>query len=534
MSVRLTTSLSQRLVLTPQLRQRIEMLQMTTLELTDLIQQQLTENPVLEEVATQEEARELAEKILDHMASGGEFENFEAPPVEASAPGLGEPSSNGSGESEGEMPFLPEAETEFAANADAEGASIEAGEELAPEDSRDSFEEVDFGREFQDYLDPGYKTQEFEYKEDAPTFEQFLTRAPSLAEHLEWQLHMDCEEGDLCNAAEAVIGNLDPDGRLNATNEEIAAQGGWTEELVERARAVVMSLEPVGCGTRDVRECLLAQLEARGETERLATQLIRDHLEELQQHKLPHLSKQIGIDIETLAAELQFIRTLDPFPGRRYSSEEPILISPEIYIEKLEENGEYVIYFADDGSPRLRISPSYQQMLSQESVTKETRNFIKEKMRSAVDLLRNIEHRRQTIYRVVESIVHRQREFLDHGVQFIKPMMLKDIAEDIGMHLSTVSRVVNRKYAHTPQGVIELRRFFTEGMLNEEGEEVSTRIIMLKFKKLIEEEDSHNPITDDQVVKILVKDGIKLSRRTVAKYRDQMSIPGSRERRAVI
>ncbi len=388
------------------------MLQMTTIELADLIQEQLIENPVLEEVATQEEAQELAEKILDHMASGGEFENFEAPTVEASAPGSGEPSSNGSGESESDTSFLPEAETEFAANADAEGASQEAGEELAPEDSRDSFEEVDFGREFQDYLDPGYKTQEFEYKEDAPTFEQFLTKAPSLAEHLEWQLHMDSAEGDLCNAAEAVIGNLDPDGRLNATNEEIAAQGGWTEELVEQARAVVMKLEPVGCGTRDVRECLLSQLEARGETERLATQLIRDHLEELQQHKLPHLSKQIGVDIETLAAELQFIRTLDPFPGRRYSAEEPILISPEIYIEKLDENGEYVIYFADDGSPRLRISPSYQQMLAQASVTKETRNFIKEKMRSAVDLLRNIEHRRQTIYRVVESIVHRQRELV--------------------------------------------------------------------------------------------------------------------------
>ena len=510
------------------------MLQMTTLELSDLIQQQLNENPVLEEVATQEEAQELAEKILDHMASGGEVENFEAPTVEAAAPGLGEPSSNGSGENETDTPFLPEAETEFAANADAEGASLEAGEELAPEASRDAFEEVDFGREFQDYLDPGYKTQEFEYKEDAPTFEQFLTKAPSLSEHLEWQLHMDCADVDVCDAAECVIGNLDEEGRLKATNEEIAAQGGWSEETVERARAIVMRLEPVGCGARDVRECLLVQLEVRGETERLATQLIRDHLEALQQHKLPHLSKQIGIDIETLAAELQFIRTLDPFPGRRYSSEEPILISPEIFIEKLEEDSEYVIYFADDGSPRLRISPSYQQMLSQATVTKETRNFIKEKMRSAVDLLRNIEHRRQTIYRVVESIVHRQKEFLDKGVEYIKPMMLKDIAEDIGMHLSTVSRVVNRKYAHTPQGVIELRRFFTEGMLNEDGEEVSTRIIKLKIKKLIEEEDSHNPITDDQVVKILVKDGIKLSRRTVAKYRDQMHIPGSRERRAIV
>jgi RNA polymerase sigma-54 factor len=305
--------------------------------------------------------------------------------------------------------------------------------------------------------------------------------------------------------------------------------------VVEQARAVLMRLDPVGCGARDVRECLLAQVEARGESDRLATRLIGDHLADLQQHKLPALAKQIGVDIETLLAELQFIRTLDPYPGRRHSSEEPVLIAPEIYIEKLDEDDEdYVIYFADDGSPRLRISQNYQQMLAQPTVTKETRDFIKDKMRSAVDLLRNIEHRRQTIYKVVESIVHRQREFLDKGVQYIKPMMLKDIAEDIGMHLSTVSRVVNRKYAHTPQGVIELRRFFTEGMLNEEGEEVSTRIIKLKIKKLIEEEDTHNPITDDQVVKILAKDGIKLSRRTVAKYRDQMRIPGSRERRAVV
>src|SRR5947207_10470150 len=339
MSVRLTTSLSQRLVLTPQLRQRIEMLQMTTLELSELIQQQMTENPVLEEVATQEEATELAEKILDHMASGGELEGFDAPTVESRAPEVGEPSSNGAREIEAESFAQPEAESETLAG-DGDVVTAEGGDEGSAEAdaSRDAFEEVDFGREFQDYLDPGYKTQEFEYKEDAPTFEQFLTKAPSLAEHLEWQLHMDTSEGEVCDAAEAVIGNLNEDGRLNATNEEIAMQGGWSEETVEKARHVVMRLEPVGCGARDVRECLMAQLEVRGETERLATQLIRDHLPDLQQHKLPHLSKQMGIDIETLAAELQFIRTLDPFPGRRYSSEEPILISPEIYIEKLEDD----------------------------------------------------------------------------------------------------------------------------------------------------------------------------------------------------
>jgi RNA polymerase sigma-54 factor len=540
MSLKLTTSLSQRLVLTPQLRQRIEMLQMTTLELTDLIQQQILENPVLEEVVTQEEVGELAEKILDHLASADPGAAPDEPQrLESIEPEIGSPSSNGSGdaisttytESEGDG---SEGEGHEVAGADLSEDSV--GDEIVGEEgARDAFEEIDFGREFQDYLDPGYKTQEIEYKEDAPTFEQFLTRPPSLADHLEWQLHMSPIEGEICEAAISVIGNLDADGRLNATNQEIAAMGGWTEEIVEKARQAVMHLDPVGCGARDVRECLLVQLEVKGESDRLAARLIADHLPDLQQHKLPHLAKQISSDVDTLLNELQFIRTLDPYPGRRYSAEEPILISPEIYIEKLDEDDdEYVIYFADDGSPRLRVSQQYQQMLGKTDVSNETKSFIREKMRSAVDLLRNIEHRRQTIYKVVESIVHRQKEFLDHGVQYIKPMMLKDIAEDIGMHLSTVSRVVNRKYAHTPQGVIELRRFFTEGMMNEDGEEISTRIIKLKIKKLIEEEDSHNPITDDQVVKILIKDGIKLSRRTVAKYRDQMSIPGSRERRAVV
>ena len=532
MSVKLTTNLSQRLVLTPQLRQRIEMLQMTTLELSDLIQQQLLENPVLEEVHSQEEVQELAEKILDHKAGEDASSNFELAPVEPGANDLnGSSATNGLGEMEA-SPLYGETGMDAGGTGEAVSAG-DAGEEMGGDEAtRDAFEEIDFGREFQDYLDPGYKTQEFEYKEDGPTFEQFLTRAESLSEHLEFQLHVSPIGGAELEAAECVIGNLDGDGRLNATNEEIAAMGSWSEEIVENARQAVMQLEPTGCGARDVRECLLVQLKAQGNADRLAAMLIAEHLPELQQHKLPNLAKQLGVQVETLLEELKVIRTLDPYPGRRYSSEEPILISPEIYIEKLDDD--YVIYFADDGSPRLRISQNYQQMLKQQDTSKETRDFIKDKVRSAVDLLRNIEHRRQTIYRVVECIVQRQRQFLDHGVQYIKPMMLKDIAEDIGMHLSTVSRVVNRKYAHTPQGVIELRRFFTEGMMNEEGEEVSTRIIKLKIKKLIEDEDSHNPITDDQVVKILAKDGIKLSRRTVAKYRDQMQIPGSRERRAVV
>lgn len=524
MSVKLTTNLSQRLVLTPQLRQRIEMLQMTTVELSELILQQMTENPVLEEVSNQDEVHELSSEVLDHTAGTDLPESFDQ------LPAISSPESEMNG-------FPANGDADFGATEDrpvATAAEVPGpAEEGEPEErARDSFEEIDFGREFQDYLDPGYRTQEFEYNPDAPTFEQFLTRPPSLADHLAWQLHMSPTESVICDAAESVIGNLDSDGRLHATNEEISRLGGWTEEQVEEARQAVLRLDPVGCGARNVRECLLAQLEVANCHDRLAITLIRDHLQDMQPHKLSQLAKLIGTSSEAVAAELEFIRTLDPYPGRRYSTDDPIHITPEVFVEKLDED--YVIYFADDGTARLRISQSYQEMLKKDETSKEARDFIKDKMRSAVDLLRNIEHRRQTIYRVVEAIIHRQREFLDKGVQFIKPMMLKDIAEDIGMHLSTVSRVVNRKYAHTPQGVIELRRFFTEGMTNEDGEEVSTRIIKLQIKKLIEDEDAKNPITDDQVVKILAKDGMKLSRRTVAKYRDQMRIPGSRERRVVV
>src|SRR4029079_13538346 len=413
MSLKLTTSLSQRLVLTPQLRQRIEMLHMTTLELTDLIQQQILENPVLEEVVTQEEVGELAEKILDHLASSAAGATPDEPQrLEAAEPEAGSPSSNGTGELdpltanyvEGEGLGDDGGEGHEVAGSDLSEDSV--GDEIVGEEgARDAFEEIDFGREFQDYLDPGYKTQEIEYKEDAPTFEQFLTRPPSLADHLEWQLHMSTIDPEQVDPAVCVIGNLNADGRLNATNEEMAAMENVSEEVMEKARQAVMRLDPVGCGARDVKECLLVQLEVLGETDRLAARLISEHFADLQQHKLPHLSKQIGIDVETLLDELQFIRTLDPYPGRRYSSDEPILISPEIYIEKLDENDdEYIIYFADDGSPRWLLSAQYQQMLSQ-GVSNETKSFIREKMRSAVDLLRNIEHRRQTIYKVGGAVV---------------------------------------------------------------------------------------------------------------------------------
>ncbi|MBK9165514.1 MAG: RNA polymerase factor sigma-54 [Acidobacteria bacterium] len=522
-SLRLTTSLQQKMVLTPQLRQRIEMLQMTAMELSELIETELVANPVLEEITPGEEIQEVSEQILDQNADG--FDDF----LHNGKPASEGNEVNDSGRDEARE-FDGETQTQNAETAEYErdGESTEN----ASGDTQDSFEEVDYGREFQEYLDPGYKTQEIEYKDDAPSFEQFLSHKPSLTDHLEWQLSMQEISERSHDAAIAIIGNLDPDGRLAASVEDISQMVGVSTERVEEIRQMIMRLDPVGCAALDVKECLLVQLDAMGEGNSLAVTLVRDHLEDLQPHRLQHLAKATGESLEVLDAEITLIRDLDPFPARPFSAEEAVFVAPEVYIEKIDED--YVIYFADDGSPRLRISQTYHQLLDKNETNKETKDFIREKVRSAVDLLRNIEHRRQTIYRVVECIVDRQREFLDKGVEYIKPMMLKDIAEDIGMHLSTISRVVNRKYAHTPQGVIELRRFFSEGMMNEDGEEVSTRILKLRIKKLIEEEDTKKPLTDDQVVKILSKEGVKLSRRTIAKYRDQMKIPGSRERKTII
>ncbi|MGI8813355.1 MAG: RNA polymerase factor sigma-54 [Pyrinomonadaceae bacterium] len=522
-SLRLTTSLQQRMVLTPQLRQRIEMLQMTSMELSELVEQELVANPVLEEVLPGDEVQEISDNILDQNANGADptyLNGTESDILNGQSP---------AGESDNRTDIAEKAlENGFD---EGQPAEAEGGEDISG-DVSDPFEEIDYGREFQDYLDPGYRTQEIEYKDDAPSFEQFLSHNPSLSEHLEWQLSMlDTTKGEE-NAAISIIGNLDPDGRLTATLDDIGGLAECSLEIAESARQIVLNLEPVGCGAFDVKDCLIAQLNAQGDAESLAADLVRNHLEDLQPHRLQHLSKDTGINVHVLNDEINKIRVLDPYPGRRYAAEEAIFVAPEVYVEKLED--EYVIYFTDDGSPRLRISPTYHQLLDQNDTSKEAKDFIKEKVRSAVDLLRNIEHRRQTIYRVVECIVDRQRDFLDNGVEYIKPMMLKDVAEDIGMHLSTISRVVNRKYAHTPQGVIELRRFFSEGMMNEEGEEVSTRILKLRIKKMVEEEDTKKPLTDEQIAKVLSQEGVKLSRRTVAKYRDQMNISGSRERRTVI
>ncbi len=539
---------SQRLVLTPQLRQRIEMLQMTQLELTDLVSQQLAENPVLEELPPDEVAVSPDSENVDFTeTSGGSLNGSAENPANqlsgadsfdgsdqsySSNYSVNEAGELDSGYDAGSAPAeFNQASSEVVSEVAREAA--ESGDTREPEiGERDSFEEIDFGSTFEEYLDPGYRTRETEVKE-TPSFEQFLRSEDSLADYLNWQLRLTITTPDVAAAAETIIGNLNDDGYLDCSLEEIAALGPWPMETAQKALEIVQQLDPTGVAARNLQECLLLQLEYLGYGDRLAVKMIREHFGQLQQHKLPELAKGLGVTVDQVAQELKLIRCqLEPHPGRKFAPREAQYIEPEVYIEKIDD--EYVIRFNDDGLPQLRINKQYRQMMENKETSKETRDYIKDRFRSAVDLLKNIEHRKQTIYKVCERIVERQRDFLDQGVELLKPMMLKDISEDIGMHLSTVSRVVNGKYAHTPQGVIELRRFFTEGMVNDEGEEVSTRIIKLRIKKMIEAEDAHNPLTDDEIAKTLAKEGQKLSRRTVAKYRDQMKIPGSRERRQVV
>ncbi len=285
-SLRLTQKLTQRMILTPQLRQRIEMLQMTTLELSELISNELVENPVLEEVMSEDEFQEFSEKILDQNSEGHEetFENGKNKDADFSSD-----AEDFKAEKPDENGFDETSEIDFDGETDDSSGEKE-----------DAFEEVDYGREFQDYLDPGYKTQEFEFKEDAPSFDQFLSRSESLAEHLEWQLNLQQMSEMVEEAAICVIGNLNEDGRLTTSNEEIAEMCGCSIEAVEKARQIVMRLEPVGCGARDVKECLIVQLEANGEGESLAAELVQNHLEDMQPHRLQHLAKETGYDVHAL------------------------------------------------------------------------------------------------------------------------------------------------------------------------------------------------------------------------------------------
>jgi RNA polymerase sigma-54 factor len=527
---KMTLKVAQRQVLTPGLMQMVSVLALNKLELKEMIDAEMVENPVLEEI-------DESVPMLDAVAGREERQ-----------------------ERDGRIEL------------------VDHGVAEAPAAPKDSFEEIDFGSYFQDYLDPGFRTQQEFEDNEKPSFEHFLSQPTTLSDHLAWQLGALTLEPQLFEAAEHVIGNLDEDGYLAASEEELAsalsqpalpaAQNGHHApqeplELVRRAIDLVQHLDPSGVGARDLRECLLIQIsaqqqefghlysrrspeptedphgsfreeaEARIEERRRAMEvaalIVDRYLHLLQKRDVKDLAKAAQVSPTEAHSGIEFIRTLDPRPGRQYNREQTRLIEPDVVFVK--RGGEWAVSMNEEDLPSLRLSSRYRRMLSAQNTDKEVKDYVKERFRSAMQLMRNIAQRKSTILRTCEVIVRRQQDFLDQGVEALRPMMIKEVAEEIGVHPSTVSRAVANKYAHTPQGVIELRFFFSEGSNGPEGADTPLLVLKRKVKKLIEDEDPKHPLTDDQLAAMLQAQGIQLTRRTVAKYREDMSIPSTHQRR---
>lgn len=465
--------LSQRLALTPSLLQKIELLQLNKLELQEMLNQELVENPILEEVFEQETP---VETVLGDRA----------------------------------------------------GEDLQSGQDSQTNDGKDSFDEIDFRYFFDDYLDTGYKNREVEDVE-RPSFETFLTQAPSLEEHLNWQLGLSDAQPRIMEIAGQIIGNLNEDGYLTLGLEELCTLAACSMEEAIEALNLVQSMDPIGVGARDLKECLSLQLQSVDLKDSLAYRIVQEQLQLLEGQKLREIASRIGATFDEVLQAVDCIKHLIPKPGQKYNNQKVNYVQPEVTITKVDD--EFVIIVNEEGMPQLRLNAGYKELLRNGGVSGDTKAFLKEKFRSAVDLLRSVNQRKQTIYKVCVCVVNRQKEFLEQGPAYLRPMLIKDVAAELGVHSSTISRVVTNKYVDTPQGVIELRKFFTMGVENPEGGELSIVQVKLKIKTMIEEENRKKPYSDNQIGQLLRRDNIFITRRTVAKYREQMQIPGSRERK---
>jgi RNA polymerase sigma-54 factor len=522
LSPRLQLKVAQKQILTPGLVQMVTVLQLNRLELKDMITQEVSQNPVLEE-AVEDGTEELTPEEVQAVLEA------ERDPVEPAPADQGILEAvNGAAELSEGVP-APEREAPET-QAATPSPDSEAADGVEPNAATDPFEEIDFGSFFDDYLDPGYRSPAAEIIEK-PSFETFLSAPVTLSDHLRSQLSVLVLSDSLRDAAELIIGNLNENGYLAASLEEIAAPGEHTLEELQEALRVVQSLDPAGVGARDVRECLLLQLESHnGGRGGVAWQIVSDHLKLVESHQHRELARLLGRPLEHIQIGDHVIRALDPRPGLRYSGPGARQVEPDVYIFK--EGDEYIIQLNDENLPQLRLNRQYRRMLDRDQEpSKEVRNYVKERYASAIQLMKNIEQRRQTIRKVCEAIVHRQTEFLDQGIDFLKPMMIKEVAEEIGVHPSTVSRAVASKYAHTPQGVFELRYFFSEAVQGPAGSATPLLLLKRKVKKMIEGEDPAHPLTDEQIMIRLQAEGIHVTRRTVAKYREDMRIPSTHHRR---
>ena len=517
LSQRLHLGVQQKQILTPGLVQMVTVLQLNRLELKDMIMNEIAENPVLEEAADAGEELTPAElqSLLEREAR--------TDPADAAI-----------------LENTGQAEASVEAEATAEGASIESGPEgvtdvgaALPEQAKsetDPFDEIDFGSFFDDYLDPGFKSPASELVEK-PSFETFLSSPVTLSDHLQSQLSVSVLSDAAREAANSIIGNLEESGYLTTPLEEIAVAEGLDLADVQEGLKAVQALDPTGVGARSLRECMLLQLEGRGARDSVAWKIVHDHLKLLESRQLSQIAKVLGRPVEHVHIAVNVIRHLDPAPGLRYSGAGARQVEPDVYISK--DGDDYVITLNDDEIPQLRLNGEYKRMVDREQEpNKDIRNYVKERYASALQLIKNIEQRKQTILRVCQSIIRRQTDFLESGIDMLKPMMIKEVAEEIGVHPSTVSRAVANKYAHTPQGVFELRYFFSEAVQGPSGSATPLLIVKRRVKKMIEDENAAHPLTDEQITARLQAEGIQVTRRTVAKYREDMKIPSTHQRRA--
>lgn len=478
---RLNLRMSQKLIMTPSLQQAIKLLQLSKLELVDEINQELVQNPVLEEGLAS-----MAPQQLD-------------------------------GQTDEKERMAKEADRE-----------------------RGTGDEDDYDAFWRDYLDRGYEPRGLGEPIDLPSFEATLSKQENLTDHLTWQLEMTSTEGRLREIAEAIIGNLNDDGYLDATLEEIRAmgvsQGGrpYAAAEVERALRLVQGFDPAGVGARELSECLLVQIAQLGLGGSAAEAIVRDHMNLLQAHKYREIAERLGCSVADVQGHVEIIKHLDPRPGLKYSSPRSQYVTPDVYVFK-DDQGEYRVVLNEDGLPRLRISQTYRRMLERGSglADREAKEFVREKFRSAVRLIKSLDERQRTIMKVAVSLVKHQREFLDHGIERMRPLRLRDVADDIQMHESTVSRVVRNKYMYTPRGLFEMRYFFHASVPDDHGGEVSSLSVKQKIREIVSAEDGSRPLSDAAIVKILEQvHGVKVARRTVAKYRGELKIMSSADRKA--
>ena len=468
---RLDLRLSQKLVLTPQLQQAIKLLQLPQLELAQVLNQELSENPFLEEVEEEEVA----------ASSDTEISHEEEPVYNDNA-------------DEGELSV----------------------ENLIKFSVDDYFEERS-----SDGRDLGYFTSGYEEK---PSYELFYSKKPDLYSHLLWQLRLSSADDNVRRAAEVVIGNLDDDGYLRATEEELMSASGDTGGAIQDAIALVQSFDPSGVGARNPRECLLLQVKTLDLGGTLVEKMITHNLEDLQKHKYGHIARSYGLTIDEVMDAVRVIERLDPRPATSLSGEEASYVAPDVSIIKTDEG--YQIILNDEGMPRLGLNAAYRKLLQKkENLTKEERVFLREKLRLAVELIKSLDQRNRTIYKVSESILKFQQEFFDRGRKVLKPLNLKDVAQDINMHESTISRVTSNKFLSCEHGVYSFRFFFSSALQAGSGEDVSSTSVKDIIKKIVASEDAGKPMSDKMIADKLKENNVKIARRTVAKYREELKIP---------